>query len=144
MVSLRHFESSDIPFLKEKMGYTDENAQTLLNRYKTLEYDGKYFEMFAVIHDGIIVGNTSLYYKSEDTVSDGIEILPEYRNKGYGGEAVSAVCEKAKARGYKFVVAQIRIENEASIRLHKNGGFLCLFETVNSRSRKVYIYGRQL
>ncbi len=59
MVSLRHFESSDIPFLKEKMGYTDENAQALLNTYKTLEYDGKYFEMFAVIHDGIIVGNTS-------------------------------------------------------------------------------------
>lgn len=144
MVSLRHFESSDIPFLKEKMGYTDENAQSLLSTNKTLEYDGKYFEMFAVINDGIIVGNTSLCRKTEDTVSEGIEILSEHQNNGYGVEAVSAVCEKAKARGYKFVTAQIRVDNDASIGLHKNAGFLCLFETVNSRGRKVYIYGRQL
>ena len=86
-------------------------------------YADKYFEMFAVIKDGEIVGSISLYQLSKSIVSCGPEVFKNYRKQGIGRDAMLLVMDIAKNMGYKVVSQQIGRNNAASIALHKKLGF---------------------
>ena len=62
MITLRNFNKNDIYILQDlKYGDMSHNEiEKMIEDWNTKEYDGKYFEMFAVVSDDAIVGSVSL------------------------------------------------------------------------------------
>ena len=125
MVSLRNFTLDDAVEFQQKqsMNMSLDEVESLLKQWQEKEFEGKYCEMFAVINDAEIVGMISLYQHSENVISCGPEIFERYRKQGIGGEAMKLAMKIAKNKGYKLVSQQIRVNNTASIALHKKLGF---------------------
>ena len=125
MVSLRNFTLDDAVEFQQKqsMNMSLDEVESLLKQWQEKEFEGKYCEMFAVINDAEIVGMISLYQHSENVISCGPEIFERYRKQGLGGEAMKLAMKIAKNKGYKLISQQIRVNNIASIALHKKLGF---------------------
>ena len=86
-------------------------------------FQGKYFEMFAVLNEETIVGSISLFQHSRSVASIGVEIYESYRRSGFAFEAMLLLMEHAKNLGYKIIQDQVRTDNAASIRLHEKLSF---------------------
>ncbi len=76
--------------------------------------------MFAIVNNDEVVGSASLYQRSKSIISCGIEIYSSYQRKGYASNAYSQLLSVAKKKGYKIAVAQVNVDNIASIALNKN------------------------
>ena len=107
--------------------------EKMIGDWNSLDYQGKYFEMFAIVQDEKVVGMLSLYEHSKSVVSVGIELFLGCCRKGYGTIAMNKALEICREKGYKIVYQQVRADNIASIKLHHKVGF----ETDN------YIYKNQ-
>ena len=143
MILLRSFEKEDASEL-QKYGYSDlsaEKVEALICDWSKKHFDGKYFEMFAIVSDGKIVGTVSLYQHSSEVVSIGPEVFGEFRRKGFAKEAMIYACQMAREKGFKIASQQIRINNTASIALHRSLGFETNgFVYTNSKGNEVSIY----
>ena len=143
MILLRNFKKEDASEL-QKYVYSDlstEQVEALICEWYKKQFNGKYFEMYAIVSDEKIVGTISLYQHSSEVISIGPEIFCEYRRKGFAKEAMICACQMAKEKGFKIVSQQIRTNNAASIALHCSLGF----ETnelvfTNTKGNQVYIY----
>lgn len=125
MIVLRNFRDTDASIFQEKHGrhLSLEEIQELFRKWNLREYEGKYFEMFAIIKDEDIVGRISLYQHSENVISCGPEIFEGCCRQGFAKEAMGLAMEISKTKGYKVVLQQIRTDNEASIALHNSLDF---------------------
>ena len=127
-----------------KQYYPDLSAETseeMASGYK----NGHFSRFFLVYADGELVGTVSLYQHSGYIVSAGPEIFPQFRRRGYAYEAMRQAYDYAKEHGFLLAQAQIRTDNEASIRLHEKLGFLRSWEDLtNRRGNKVYMYSKIL
>ena len=147
MVILRNFIKEDALNL-QKSRYPDlsiEQIEILICEWNQKQVNDKYFEMFAILFDGNIVGNISLYQHSAEVISIGPEIFESYRRKGFAKEAMIYACDIAKEKGYKIVSQQIRINNIASVALHSSLDF----ETdgliyTNAKGNQVLTYSKHL
>ena len=143
MIHLANLKKEDASKLQQ-YGYLDlstEQVETLICDWNKKQFNGKYFEMFAIVSDEKIVGTISLYQHSSEVVSIGPEVFYEYRRKGFAKKAMICACEIAKEKGFKIVSQQIRVNNAASIALHRSLGF----ETnelvyTNAKGNQVAIY----
>ena len=146
-VCLRQFDIDDAELLRanQMSDATIEEVKEIIESWKSKTYQGKYFEMFALTVNDIVVGSISLYGREDKIASIGAEIFPDERGKGYAAEGLKLVMEKAKDKGYLLAQDQIRTDNAASIALHEKLGF----ETdgyvyKNSKGRDVLIYSKCL
>lgn len=146
MMTLRNFRPSDASILQRQ--YTSmsiSDIQAMIADWNKRKYHGRYFEMFAVVNDGVIVGTISLYQHTASVVSIGPEIFPAYRRRGFGEEAMLFALRTARENGYKIVVQQIQCDNAPSIALHE-----CLgFETdryiyINRKGKEVFLFFKSL
>ena len=143
MIFLRKLKKEDA-FALQEYGYSDlsiEQVEALICDWNKKQFNGKYFEMYAIVFEGKIVGTISLYQQSSEVVSIGPEVFCEYRRKGFAREAMICACQIAKGKGFKIVSQQIRTNNAASIALHCSLGF----ETselvfTNAKGNQVSIY----
>ena len=143
MISLRNFTNDDAEVFqqKQRMNVSLDEIKAMFVMWGEKAYAGKYFEMFAVVKDGEIVGSISLYQHSSEVVSIGPEVFYECRRKGFAKEAMLCACQMAKEKGFKIVAQQIQVNNVASIALHRSLGF----ETngliyTNAKGNEVSIY----
>ncbi len=143
MILLRNIKKEDASELQE-YGFSDlsaEQVETLICDWDKKQFNGKYFEMYAIVSDGKIVGTISLYQHSSEVVSIGPEVFSEYRRKGFAKEAMICACEMAKEKGFKIVSQQIRTNNAASIALHCSLGFETSGHVfTNAKGNQVSIY----
>lgn len=125
MIILRNFLDSDVTIFQKKHGkhLAIEEITDMFRTWNIKEYEGKYFEMFAIVKDEEIVGRISLYQHSENVTSCGPEIFEGYRRQGFAKEAMMLAMDIAKSKGYKVVMQQIRADNVVSIALHNSLGF---------------------
>ena len=125
MIVLRNFRDTDASIFQEKHSrhLSLEEIQELFRKWNLREYEGKYFEMFAIIKDEDIVGRISLYQHSENVISCGPEIFEGCCRQRFAKEAMGLAMEISKTKGYKVVLQQIRTDNEASIALHNSLDF---------------------
>ena len=125
MISLRNFRNDDAEVFqqKQRMNISLDEIKAMFAKWGEKAYLGKYFEMFAVVKDGEIVGSISLYQLSKSVVSCGPEVFEAYRKQGIGREAMLLAMDIAKNMGYKLVSQQIGRNNVASIALHNKLGF---------------------
>ncbi len=124
MITLRNFTQADAAVLvQHKACSSADEAEMLIEEWSRKSFDGKRFEMFAVVTREEIVGMISIWERSEGIVSIGPEIFAPYRKQGYGKGALELCVNLAKEHGYKVVVQQIRENNAASRALHASLGF---------------------
>lgn len=125
MIVLRNFRDSDASMFQEKHSrhLSIEEIRELFQKWNIKEYEGKYFEMFAIVKDEEVVGRISLYQHSENVISCGLEIFQGYCKQGFAKEAMLFAMDIAKSKGYKVVMQQIRTDNVASIALHNSLDF---------------------
>lgn len=146
MVSLREFCEKDVAAL-QKHQYPDlsstEISQMILDWNKRV-YDGKYFEMFAVLKDNDVVGSVSLFQQSEDSVSYGVHIFEGFRRQGFAYEGLLLVMQIAKSKCYRFALANIRKSNAASMKLSEKLGFRYVDEHITSKGISVNSYVKEL
>lgn len=144
MITLRNFTETDaVQLQKNKYRHkTITEVQKMIREMNRKCYNDKYFEMFAVVSKGRIVGMISLYEHSKWVISCGPEIFESECKKGYGYEALLRVLLVAREKGYKIAVAQVRTDNTASIALHKKARFAMNHEYVNSKGNTVYFMMR--
>lgn len=147
MITLRNFVNSDIQQL-QKSEYRDmsqDDLQALIENWNKKEYEEKYFEMYAIEENGVIFGQASLYGRSEHIVSCGIELYAAYRGKGYGTCAYRELLSFAKTKGFTIAVAQVRVDNAASIALNKKMGFEAEDYTyINEKGNPIYYFIKAL
>lgn len=147
MIVLRNFVDDDAATFQEKHSkhLSIEEIRDMFRKWNVKEYEGKYFEMFAIVRDKEIVGRISLYQHSENVVSCGPEIFEEYRRQGLAKEAMTLALDIAKSKGYKIVLQQIRVDNVASIALHNSLGFETdEYVYRNKKGNEVCIYLKSL
>lgn len=125
MIVLRNFRDSDALTFQEKYSkhQSIEEIRELFRKWNIKEYEGKYFEMFAIVKGEDSVGRISLYQHSETVISCGPEIFQGYCRQGFAKEAMTLAMDIAKSKGYKVVMQQVRTDNVASIALHNSLGF---------------------
>lgn len=140
MIYIRNFTKDDIPALqKEKyVNMTYSELEKLISDWNTKKYNGVYFEMFAICSDSIAAGMVSLYQHTENTVSVGTEVFERFRRQGIGTEGTRLCILKAKEMGYKYVSAQVKTDNTASLSMANNLGFSKIGQTVNRKGNRVY------
>ena len=147
MVSLRSFVYDDFPVLQEH-GYAHNSCdelRTLIDTWNNKVYNNSYFEMFAIVNGVEVVGYASLYQRAKSIISCGLEIYPEYQRKGYASSAYSQLLILAKEKVYKIAVAQVQVDNIASITLNRKLGFEAEdYEYVNKKGNKVYYFIKSL
>ena len=145
-VTLRPFTEADLPVLRTYYApeRTDAEIMDLLAQWNTGMFQGKRFEMLALCAGDTVVGMVSLYQHNGYIVSAGPEVFEPFRRKGYGEAGLRLAYEYAGRQGYTIASAQIRTDNEASIRLHEKLGFLRDSEMTNRRGNRVYMYLKQL
>ncbi|MBO4563382.1 MAG: GNAT family N-acetyltransferase [Clostridia bacterium] len=143
MIILRPFNNNDADNLRinQMPDSSIEEVLSFIKKWVSKSYNCKYFEMLAITMDDAVVGSVSLFERSEHSASLGVEIFPEERGRGYASEAVKLMIEKARSLGYRVIIDQVRIDNQASIALHKKLGF----ETdgyiyKNAKDREVVLY----
>ena len=143
MIILRKFTEEDAPVIQREL-YPDMSAEEIICMIKDWqrnEYNGKYFEMFAVDADGGAAGFISLYEHSRSVASIGIEIFKKNRQKGYATASIELLMEYAKDRGYKILQEQILTTNTASIRLaEKLGAETDAYVYKNRKGNDVVLY----
>ena len=143
MLTLRNFSTDDALIL-HRFAYPNmpiDKIEEMIVEWNEKRVNNKYFEMFAILNDEIIVGMISLYQHSKEVISIGPEIFSDHRRKGYGKEALSLAIGIAKVKGYKIVSQQIRTNNAASIALHTSLGFETSDRVyTNEKGNQVFIY----
>ena len=104
MVSLRHFTPADAQVLLESQ-YSDmslEQAQDMIADWNQLTFQGRYFEVFAILQDKTIVGQISLYQHSPSVLEIGPVVYPAHQRHGYAKEAMELALGIAKSKGYRI------------------------------------------
>ncbi len=148
MISLRNFTCEDIAILQNNGydKYSFNQICDLVDKWQTDKtFDNLYFEMFAIVLNDEIVGSASLYQRSNSIISCGIGIYANYQRKGYASIAYSQLLSIAKEKGYSIAVAQVLVNNIASIALNKKLGFECdNYEYTNKKGNKVYYFIKTL
>ncbi len=125
-IRFRHFaRETDEDLLKRYYApkLSSEEIGTMIDAWNTLNFRGKYFEMFAALCEETVVGTVSLYEHAPSIVSIGIAIFPPYRSRGAGTRAMELALEHCREKGYKIVCQQVQCNNTASIRMHCKTGF---------------------
>ncbi len=143
MILLKEIKITEAVELQKSL-YKEKNIDEIQNIILVWEnkvVNGKYFEMLGIFNDEELVGIFSLAEQTKNSVSLGIEIFNKFRKLGYGYKALMKGIEKAKEKGYKLTVNQVRIDNIASMALCKK----CELETnfyeyINKKGNAVYLY----
>ncbi len=146
MIELRNFRTDDTYVLQRNRYNNLSNQEILELIYSWNEklYEGKYYEMFAIVDGQEIVGSISLYQHTNYIISCGPFIYLEYRQRNYAYHAVNDALHIAKNKGYKIAVAQIRSDNVASIALHAKLGFEKECTYINNKGNEVHCYLKSL
>ena len=143
---LRNFDKSNIEQLqKYKSELSKADLEVLIETWNKKKYSDKYFEMFAIIENGKLIGKASLFERSEHIVSCGLELYPEFCGKGYGTKAYSLLLSFAKQKGFTIAVAQVHADNIASIALNRKMGFEAEDYTyINKKGNSIYYFIKSL
>ena len=141
MLTLRKFEVMDTEIIASRLNLDLDGAKNLINEWNTRIFNGNYFEMFAIINNDTVVGMISMYEHSKSVISIGPEIFEEYRRQGFAKSAMEKVISIAQRKQYAIVLQHVRINNEASIKLHESLNFEkdnSIYK--NKRGNDIYLY----
>ena len=138
MISLRPFVLEDWQTISlfQYPNLSETDIKHLISDFNSGFSNGRRIEMLAVEADGMLVGYVSLLDLGNGIASEGVEIYPPYRRRGYAFSALKMLLEQSS--DYRMVTAQIRQDNSASLALHEKLGFTVTDSFTNRRGHPVY------
>lgn len=74
--------------------------------------------------EGRILGYAGMILIPDEGEITNVSVAATARRRGIGRELLRVLFEKAKAAGIRFVYLEVRVSNEAAIRLYKQYGFV--------------------
>ena len=105
--------------------YSFQEAETELRRF--VDRFGKHPVLGVWVaernEDKAFVGIGGLIQVAEGSVDLGYRVLKEYWGSGYGFEIAKLLIEKAKSGKMDYLVAEVELENEASLNILEKLGF---------------------
>ena len=143
MIELRTFTIGDAEVLRQRHHYnmSIEEIKRMICDWNKLEFQGRYFEMFAIVNDEQIVGEISLYQLSESVISIGLEVFLKFQRQGFGKQAATLALQFCKSKGYKIVCNQVLVDNIPSIALNKSLGFETdMYRYKNQKNKEVFLF----
>ncbi|MBO4676121.1 MAG: GNAT family N-acetyltransferase [Oscillospiraceae bacterium] len=146
-VAIRHFSLGDAEAIRagQYPDLREDEIRSMIRKWNSGSYHGRFFEMFAVLHDGEIVGAVSLYEHSKSIASIGAEIYPAFRRMGFAYAANLLLLDRAKQLGYRIIQNQVGTDNTASIRLNEKLGFESdRYEYRNQKDHPVFLFLKAL
>ena len=120
--------------------YTTEEIKQYVSKPQNLNNDGQ--ERFMIEFDTSLIGCIDLFNYDPLTlsVSVGILIIDRYRNNGLASKSLKALESKIRNEfNIKSLLANVLINNKASIYLFKNNGFSELKQSEYSYQNQTYI-----
>lgn len=137
MLILRPYTQDDwsVLALHQYPTMLEPEIKNLISEFNSGSYHGQHFQMLAVEHDDTLVGYVSLLEQTPGIASEGVEIYPPYRRRGFAFAALQKLFSQTT---YHTITAQIRADNSASLALHNKLGFHVVDEFVNRRGHSVY------
>lgn len=73
--------------------------------------------------DAGVIGYAVLWCILDQAELANMAVQPRFRGKGLGGFLLSKVLETARAQGVQHVFLEVRVSNEAALRLYERHGF---------------------
>ena len=143
MVTLRRFTQDDAEVLRANLypDMTPDELAAMIAEWNRGSWQGKLFELLAVVADGRVTGFVSLLAHSRSVASLGAEIFPAEQRKGFGGAALRLMLARAAELGFRIAQTQVRTDNEASRRLHEKLGFERTVSTYqNAKGKEVFLF----
>ena len=153
MLACRNLTESDCDFILAhwvgdsvvfRGGLSRSELSNMIQQMNTKTHNGRYYEIFGIVHNTVLVGTFSFYQREIDfgeaVVYMGIEISSQNRRKGFATQAIPIILAAAKGKGYKEIYTQVRVDNIASVHWHKRNGFTWLGESLSAKGHKVYNY----
>ena len=93
---------------------------------------------YFVMTDGDkVTGYAGMWHIIDEGDITNIAVLPEYRNKGFGGTLLEKLISYGIENGLSFLTLEVRVSNTAAINLYRKNGF---YEV---GLRKKYYEGRE-
>ena len=126
-----------------KTAEASENRKAIEESVNRL-HGGRYYEMFLVFQKKAPIGVMTVYGHTDCIVNINAEITESERHKGYGFEAMIAMCSLMYEKGYTIAIADIDADNIASVKLHEKLGFERERTYLGSGGKKFYLYIRTL
>ncbi len=89
------------------------------------ELDGNPYAVFAVLEeDGEIAGYADWWIMFEQAQLANIAVRKKYQKKGFGRLLLDEALRSAESHGCENMTLEVRVSNEAAIRLYENSGFI--------------------
>ena len=125
MISIRPFGEQDVEVLHADYApeMSVDEIFEMIHEWDSKTYNGKTFEMYAVISDQTVVGMISLYEHSKSVAGIGPRIFEKYRRCGYASKAMSLMESYAKEKGYRILQQQVSTSNIPSREMHSKLGY---------------------
>lgn len=143
-ITLAPLAEADLPVLAYYHCCTAEDLLPMLEESRAQCHEGRYYEQFAVQMNGCLVGGVSLYAHDAETVCNGVEIFPPFRQCGFAARALTLLSDIARERGYTVQTAQVRTNNTASIALHRSLGMTAGEPWINRNGNEVVTFRKTL
>lgn len=143
-ITLSPLTETDLPIIAYYQHTTAENLLPMLAASQSQCHEGRYYEQFSVRVNGCMVGMVSLFEQEDGTVSDGVDVFPVFRRCGFARQALTLLEDKARARGFTVMTAQVRTDNIASIALHNALGMRPGQPWLNRHGNEVRTWRKEL
>ena len=146
MIALRHFDFNDVSILKKRAyaNMSENKIKEMISEWNKFTHNGRYFESFAAVENGEVIGSFFLVEHENGRISIGPEVFSPFRKKGYAYIAMKMLLALAAEKGYKEAEGEVRIENAASIALHNKLGYKIEKEFINKHGNKMYLFAKKL
>ena len=94
-----------------------------LKQYDYELHDNPYATLWVMEKDGTIIGYYDLWIIFENAELANIAVDTIYRNQGYGQQLMDHLQQQAINRGCENISLEVRVSNEAAIRLYEKNDF---------------------
>ena len=94
-----------------------------LKQYEYEMYDNPYASLWVLENNGTIIGYYDLWIIFENAELANIAVDTVYRNQGYGQQLMDHMQQQAVNRGCENISLEVRVSNEAAIRLYEKNDF---------------------
>lgn len=122
-VQLRPATAVDIPTLARMDALCFNTSIEDASRHLERDLTSGQYRLFVGALGGESIGKVGVLLEETEAYIFAFCVLPEYRNKGYGGSILRQVVTQLLAEKQSYIVLEVACKNEHALRLYERAGF---------------------
>lgn len=118
---IRELQEEDI----ERISYIESQSFSMpwtAQAFRRLLSDNHSIYLVAV-EDGVVAGCCGVTDVAGEGNIDNVVVAPEYRNRGIATDLMEETLKRGRERGIREFTLEVRVSNEAAIRVYEKAGF---------------------